>query len=180
MKRITCVGVFMALCILGTGVAHAQKSDAELIAEAESAAPLAVTQNAAIKTMDGKMLRPGSSGWTCYPGTSAIGPMCNRPQWDAVLGAFMKREPIDVEEFSISYMLAGEGDLAIDNRNSKECIATVPRSFLQTRRRLVPLRPVELLRHWPPPVEEAKRNPTERRGSMRPFLREIGRAAQSA
>ena len=60
--------------------------------------------------MDGKMLRQGSSSWTCYPGTSAIGPMCNRPQWDTVLAAFMQREPVDVDEFSISYMLAGEGD----------------------------------------------------------------------
>ena len=124
MKRITRVGVFMALCILGTSVAHAQKSDAELIAEAKSAAPLAVTQTATIKTMDGKMLRQGSSGWTCYPGTSAIGPMCNRPQWDAVLGAFMKREPVDVEEFSISYMLAGEGE-AIGVSNT-DPFATAP------------------------------------------------------
>lgn len=124
MKRITCVRVFVALCVLGTGVAHAQKSDAELIAEAENAAPLAVTQDATIKTLDGKVLRQGSNGWTCSPGTSAIGPMCNQPQWDAVLGAFMKREPIDVKEFSISYMLAGEGE-AIGVSNT-DPFATAP------------------------------------------------------
>ena len=69
-----------------------------------------MSRGGSIKTMDGKMLRQGSSSWTCYPGTSAIGPMCNRPQWDTVLAAFMQREPVDVDEFSISYMLAGEGD----------------------------------------------------------------------
>ena len=110
MQRVGVFIGFFGLCILATGILHAQKSDAELISEAESAAPAVVTQNAMIKTMDGRMLREGSNGWTCYSGTSAIGPMCNRPQWDALLGAFMKREAIDVEEFSISYMLAGEGE----------------------------------------------------------------------
>jgi hypothetical protein len=36
--------------------------------------------------------------------------MCNQWQWDAVLAAMGKKEEIDVKEFSISYMLAGEGD----------------------------------------------------------------------
>ena len=110
MKRIAFVVVLIALATCWAYVGYTQPSDADLIAEAESAAPASVTEGAAIKTMDGKMLREGSSGWTCYPGTSAIGPKCNRPQWDALLGAFMKREAIDVEEFSISYMLAGEGE----------------------------------------------------------------------
>ncbi len=36
--------------------------------------------------------------------------MCNRAQWDALLAALQKNEPIEVKEFSLSYMLAGEGD----------------------------------------------------------------------
>ncbi len=36
--------------------------------------------------------------------------MCNLAQWDTLLGAVMSRQPVDVKEFSISYMLAGEGD----------------------------------------------------------------------
>ena len=109
MKRLVFLVVFVALFVLLAGPAQAQ-SDAELIAEAESAAPAAVTAGAAVKTMDGRVLRQGSNGWTCYPGTESIGPMCNRPQWDTVLAAFMQHDPVDVEEFSISYMLAGEGD----------------------------------------------------------------------
>ncbi len=115
LKRQSVIPVFL-LCLLVTGFAHAQMSDAELIAEAESAAPPDVTAKATIKTSDGKVLREGSNGWVCYPGSKAIGPMCNRPQWDKLLAAMLSEKPIDVKEFSISYMLAGEGEaLGVSN-----------------------------------------------------------------
>ena len=99
-------------------VALAEKSGAELIAEAESAAPAAVTKDATIKAPDGKVLREGSNGWTCYPQQSIIGPMCNRPQWDKLLHAMLNKQPIDVNEFSVSYMLAGEGEaLGVSNKD---------------------------------------------------------------
>ena len=42
--------------------------------------------------------------------------MYNRPQWDKLLAATLSIKPIDVKEFSISYMLAGEGDaLGVSN-----------------------------------------------------------------
>jgi len=117
MKSVRIFGVLVCLCLLVAGVAQAEGSKAELIAEAESAAPEAVTKDATIKTMDGKVLREGTNGWTCYPGSEAIGPMCNRAQWDALLAALQKREQIKIKEFSVSYMLAGEGD-AIGVSNS--------------------------------------------------------------
>ena len=110
MKRLASVGMFVVVGLGGVGAAHAQQGNADLIALAESAAPEVVTANATIRTMEGELLREGSSGWTCYSGNAAIGPMCNRDQWDAMLQALSNREPIDVEEFSISYMLAGEGE----------------------------------------------------------------------
>ena len=110
MKEVTFVIAFVVLSLGLANVAQAQKSEAELIAEAESAAPQTVTEQATIKTTDGKVLRQGSSAWTCYPGSATIGPMCNRGQWDELLAALQKREPIEVKEFSVSYMLAGEGD----------------------------------------------------------------------
>ena len=62
------------------------------------------------------MLREGSNGWTCYPGTEVIGPMCNQPQWDALLGALMSKETPEVNQLSVSYMLAGEGEaLGVSN-----------------------------------------------------------------
>ena len=71
--------------------AYAEKSEQELIAEAENAAQKSITTNATIKTVGGKVLRKGSTVWTCYPGTKVIGPMCNEPQWDAPLAAHAGR-----------------------------------------------------------------------------------------
>ncbi|MCH7803309.1 MAG: hypothetical protein IH937_04430 [Acidobacteria bacterium] len=104
------------LSLLVTGCAQTQASDVELIAEAESAAPESVTKNATIKTSDGRVLRQGSNSWTCYPGSGAIGPMCNQSQWDELIGAVMTKAPIDVQKFSLSYMMAGEGEaLGVSN-----------------------------------------------------------------
>ncbi len=92
------------------GSAQAEKSTEALIAYAVSAAPQVITQDATVKTMDGKVLKEGTNDWTCYSGSATIGPMCNQAQWDTLLGALTKHEPVTVKEFSISYMLAGEGD----------------------------------------------------------------------
>lgn len=109
MKEVTFLAVSVVLCLLAD-VTQAEESEAQLIAEAESAAPPVISKSATIKTQDGKVLREGSATWTCYPGSRTSGPMCNQAQWDALLAALQKREPIDVKEFSVSFMLAGEGD----------------------------------------------------------------------
>ncbi len=119
MKRaslVLCLACTLVL-VLGLAVAaNAEHHEKALIADALSAAPSAVTENATVKTADGEVLREGSNGWTCYPGSSVIGPMCNRPQWDGLLGALMSQAPFEPEEFSISYMLAGEGEaLGVSN-----------------------------------------------------------------
>ncbi len=106
----------LLLSLLVTGCAQTQASDVELIADAESAAPDSVTKNATIKPSDGRVLRQGSNSWTCYPGSGAIGPMCNQAQWDELIGAVMAKEPINVQKFSLSYMMAGEGEaLGVSN-----------------------------------------------------------------
>ncbi|MEE8462907.1 MAG: hypothetical protein V3S50_12375 [Acidobacteriota bacterium] len=106
----------LLLSLLVTGCAQTQASDVELIADAESAAPESVTKDATIKASDGRVLRQGSNSWTCYPGSGAIGPMCNQAQWDELIGAVMAKEPIDVQKFSLSYMMAGEGEaLGVSN-----------------------------------------------------------------
>ena len=99
--------MFVVFCLMVTCSAQAEKSKAELIAEAESAAPETITKNATIKTPEGEVLRKGSNNWTCYPGSGVIGPMCNQAQWDNLLAALMKKESIEVKELSVSYMLAG-------------------------------------------------------------------------
>jgi len=118
MKCLKFMVVFILVALPVTGVAQTEKSNAELIAEAKSAAPPSITKDATVKTMDGKVLRTGTNGWICYPGTEVIGPMCNQRQWDDLLNAMMNKKPIDVKEFNISYMLAGEGDaLGVSNKD---------------------------------------------------------------
>ncbi len=109
LKRRSVIPLLL-FCLVVTFCAQAQESDVELIADAESAAPESVTKNATIKTGDGRVLRQGSNSWTCYPGSGVIGPMCNQSQWDELLAAVMTKAPIDVKEFSLSYMMAGEGE----------------------------------------------------------------------
>ena len=117
--------VFVLAALPVTGVAQTGKSNAELIAEAKSAAPPSITDNATVKTMDGTVLKTGTNDWICYPGTQVIGPMCNQRQWDDLLNAMMNKKPIDVKKFSISYMLAGEGDaLGVSNKDPYATEAT--------------------------------------------------------
>ncbi len=83
--------------------------DHAAIASAESAAPASVTANATIKSADGTVLREGSNSYTCYPQQDIIGPMCNEAVWDSLIGAMLNKQEFDSDQFSVSYMLAGEG-----------------------------------------------------------------------
>lgn len=94
--------------VLATPLAAAGDKDA-MIAQAESAGPSSVTAEATIKAPDGTVLREGSNGFTCYPQQDAIGPMCNPPEWDRMIGAMMNKEHFEPQTLAISYMLAGEG-----------------------------------------------------------------------
>lgn len=110
MKRLVPCILALSAGLLLFCSAQAQRSDEELIAEAETAAPALIAKSAAIKTMDGRVIREGSNGWTCYPGTEMAGPMCNEPPWDALMTAFMNNETPKIDRLSVSYMLAGDGD----------------------------------------------------------------------
>ena len=115
MKRMILSGSLM----LGLFVGGCTLADDKMatIASAESAAPASVTANATIKAADGTVLREGSNGYTCYPQQAIIGPMCNEAVWDGLIGAMLNKEDFASDEFSVSYMLAGEGS-AIGNSNS--------------------------------------------------------------
>ena len=115
----------VCLVFLGSGLALAGDKEAA-IASAESAGPASVTAKATIKDVDGKVLRKGSNGYTCYPQQDAMGPMCNEATWDALIDAMMNKKPFEPEKISVSYMLAGEGT-AIGVSNS-DPYATDPKS----------------------------------------------------
>jgi hypothetical protein len=102
------VNASICLCLVGSTPAFAGDEQA-MIASAESAGPAIVTANATIKTPDGTVLRKGSNRYTCYPQQEILGPMCNEPVWDSLIHAMMHKTPFEADEFSVSYMLAGEG-----------------------------------------------------------------------
>jgi hypothetical protein len=81
---------------------------ADMIASAESAGPPSVTASATIKASDGTVLREGTNEYTCYPGSESMGAMCNPPEWDEFMAAFMAKEEFTPGQMSVSYMLAGD------------------------------------------------------------------------
>ena len=109
------IGLFVCFGLLGSNLAVAGDKE-EMIASAESAGPVVVTENATIKAPDGTVLREGSNSYICYPQQDIIGPMCNEAVWDALIGAMLAKEKFESNQFSVSYMLAGEGSaLGVSN-----------------------------------------------------------------
>lgn len=88
----------------------AHKDNDALIANALSAGPNDVTENATVIDGEGNVIRQGSNGWTCMPESAAMGPMCNDETWMAALGAMQAGEAFPTGKFGVSYMLAGEGN----------------------------------------------------------------------
>ncbi len=102
------IHAMVTLGLVGSTSAFAADEQA-MIASAASAGPTAVTANATIKAPDGTVLRKGSNSYTCYPQQKMMGPMCNEPVWDSLIHAMMNKASFKADQFSVSYMLAGEG-----------------------------------------------------------------------
>jgi hypothetical protein len=102
MNRLVLFLPVAPVLILAACSAGADESAALSIASALTAAPPSITDQATVKTMEGAVLREGSNGWTCYPGSHMAGPMCNQPQWDAVMAAYMSKTPPTITELSVS------------------------------------------------------------------------------
>lgn len=118
----------MAISILGATAACSDTSDSAgegssaqsevealegnvaLIANALSAGPNDVTNEATVIDGEGNVLREGSNGWTCITETPGMGPMCNDEIWMTALGAMQTGGAFPTGKFGVSYMLAGEGN----------------------------------------------------------------------
>jgi hypothetical protein len=94
-----------------------QLTDAQLIASAEAAAPMAIARGASIVApqSDGSMrtLRKGTNGYTCMPddpGTPGPDSMCWDKPADAWVTAYMKHSPPPSGQVGLLYMLAGGTD----------------------------------------------------------------------
>ena len=114
MKFATIFGLMALIGAVQAGVPA--KSDKDLIASAESAAPPSVSRDATVVTMDadGKMrtLRTGTNGWTCTPddpGTPGDDPTCSDPNAWEWMQAYMAHKP-PPDKAGFMYMLKGGSD----------------------------------------------------------------------
>ncbi len=100
--------------------APTEVTDEEKIADAMSAGPPSITQDATIVEWPSEpggefnVLREGSNGWTCLASSSAAimgglrDPSCEDETWFAWDKAFVAGEEPSVEKVGISYMLSGD------------------------------------------------------------------------
>jgi len=87
--------------------AEASHAIDELIALAESAAPIEISGNATIIDMEGNVLREGTNRWACFamPGE----PMCLDEPWMSWAESYMNQdEDVQIDRVGISYMLRGD------------------------------------------------------------------------
>lgn len=94
-----------------TATAKGALSAKAAIATATQAGPKSITAKATVKDMAGNVLREGSNGWICWPGskvTSATGAMCGDATWEKWMTAYMAKSDFRADRVAIAYMLAGD------------------------------------------------------------------------
>ena len=116
MRRTTLLVLPLAT-LLAAAPAHGQgaagdhdPAAAALIANALRAAPVSITDHAAVADWEGNMLREGTNGWVCLPDPPRMkdAPMCMDGPWMAWAGAWQKNEPVSIDRAGIAYMLVGD------------------------------------------------------------------------
>lgn len=109
-KRMTAAAGLGAA--MGLMVATAVAAPADPVANATSAAPASIGSGATVMTMDGKVLRKGTNGWTCFPddpGTPGNDPMCvDKIGMDWMNAVMAKTSPPNA--VGLAYMLQGGSD----------------------------------------------------------------------
>lgn len=97
-----------------TSTFAAEVGQQALVRDALSAAPSSVAATATVMTMEGKILKQGSGGYTCFPTPADMlakdkhMPMCLDKVWMRWADAWMHKKPFDAERAGIAYMLAGD------------------------------------------------------------------------
>lgn len=85
--------------------------DRAKIREATAAAPNAIGAEAEVRDWDGRVLRPGTNGWTCYPSIPDSGgddAMCLDDPWVGFVEAWVERGTPNVTTVGFGYMLCGD------------------------------------------------------------------------
>jgi hypothetical protein len=104
--------------------AHAMKEataasaagDEAIVANALSAAPATIASGATVVTMDGRVLRKGTTDWVCMPDMPDLpfdSPMCLDAPWREVIDAWMHHRTPKVTQIGVGYML--QGDFPVSN-----------------------------------------------------------------
>ena len=111
MEKLALATALTAIAGAGVGA----EGDAGKIERAMSAAPPAISADARIVDVDGRVLREGDNGWTCRPGVMPGDdhPLCNDAVWSTFMQAMHAGEPVKAERMGISYML--QGDMKVNN-----------------------------------------------------------------
>jgi hypothetical protein len=111
MKTLTILAVMLLVSMNSYG----GESTEDKIIRAQSAAHPGISHKATIMDMDGTILRKGSNGWTCLPGTlpGDKKPMCNDETWLKMIKAVKTKAPFTADRIGISYML--QGDALVSN-----------------------------------------------------------------
>jgi len=123
--RLLLVSFFM-LCVSTTNVFASEESDTAKIQRAMKAAPNSISDGAEIRDVDvdWTIIRPGTNGWTCFPGVPVNPgdkhPMCNDEVWMDWLWAVKELLEggdwdFETETVGFSYML--RGDALVNNDN---------------------------------------------------------------
>lgn len=108
--------IFLTLVALSAN-SVAGETDAEKVARAQSAAHPDISKDATVMAVDGKILKRGSNGWTCMPGTKPGDnhPMCNDGVWSKMMQAAAAGTDFSTDRIGISYMLQGDANVSNSN-----------------------------------------------------------------
>ena len=111
LDRQRCVLIGTAItAVLAASLALADESKQAKIARAMSAAPAAISKDATIVDVDGKVLQSGTNGWHCQPGLMPGDkhPVCNDEVWMKLMTAVGSKADFSADRVGISYMLQGD------------------------------------------------------------------------
>ncbi len=108
------VNVLLALLLVSLN-SYGEESVTDKIVRAQSAAHPAISENATIMDVDGKLLKKGTNGWTCMPGIMLgdTNPMCNDAVWGKLMKAVATKAEFKTDRIGISYMM--QGDAMVSN-----------------------------------------------------------------
>ncbi len=117
LPLLVSLSVLSTALLAGSMSPNEEEMKAEKIARAQSAAHPDISRDATIVDVDGTVLKKGSNGWTCMPGTKPGDnhPMCNDGLWAEVMKAAANGTAPMVDRVGISYMLQGDSNVSNSN-----------------------------------------------------------------